>query len=87
MVYKHQCAYNRFQYLVFQRYVWWKKSLDVWTKDHPFPIDIDYMISDTLELLRPKIKLCNSLEEAVRQVQDLEREFLIKLGKKMCKNS
>ncbi|KAL2308912.1 hypothetical protein Nmel_005084 [Mimus melanotis] len=64
----------------FQRYVWWKKSLDVWTKDHPFPIDIDYMISDTLELLRPKIKLCNSLEEAVRQVQDLEREFLIKLG-------
>ncbi|KFV92020.1 Regulator of nonsense transcripts 2, partial [Eurypyga helias] len=64
----------------FQRYVWWKKSLDVWTKDHPFPIDIDYMISDTLELLRPKIKLCNSLEEAIRQVQDLEREFLIKLG-------
>ncbi|NWX52812.1 RENT2 protein, partial [Turnix velox] len=64
----------------FQRYVWWKKSLDVWTKEHPFPIDIDYMISDTLELLRPKIKLCNSLEEAIRQVQDLEREFLIKLG-------
>ncbi|KAM4746827.1 regulator of nonsense transcripts 2 isoform 2-T2 [Rhinophrynus dorsalis] len=64
----------------FQRYVWWKKSLDVWTKEHPFPIDIDYMISDTLELLRPKMKLCNSLNESVRQVQDLEREFLIKLG-------
>ncbi|OBS70433.1 hypothetical protein A6R68_01028, partial [Neotoma lepida] len=63
-----------------KRYVWWKKSLEVWTKDHPFPIDIDYMISDTLELLRPKIKLCNSLEESIRQVQDLEREFLIKLG-------
>ncbi|XP_041486699.1 regulator of nonsense transcripts 2 isoform X7 [Microtus oregoni] len=63
-----------------ERYVWWKKSLEVWTKDHPFPIDIDYMISDTLELLRPKIKLCNSLEESIRQVQDLEREFLIKLG-------
>lgn len=45
------------------------------------------MISDTLELLRPKIKLCNSLEEAIRQVQDLEREFLIKLGKKMCKEN
>ncbi|XP_029472114.1 regulator of nonsense transcripts 2-like [Rhinatrema bivittatum] len=64
----------------FQRYIWWKKNLDVWTKDHPFPIDIDYMISDTLELLRPKMKLCNSLDESVRQVQDLEREFLIKLG-------
>ncbi|XP_030071863.1 regulator of nonsense transcripts 2 isoform X1 [Microcaecilia unicolor] len=64
----------------FQRYIWWKKSLDIWTKDHPFPIDIDYMISDTLELLRPKMKLCSSLDESVRQVQDLEREFLIKLG-------
>jgi len=45
------------------------------------------MISDTLELLRPKIKLCNSLEEAIRQVQDLEREFLIKLGKKIRKGN
>lgn len=57
--------------------------MEVWTKDHPFPIDIDYMISDTLELLRPKIKLCSSLEESIRQVQDLEREFLIKLGKQL----
>uniref|UniRef100_G3N7W5 Regulator of nonsense transcripts 2 n=1 Tax=Gasterosteus aculeatus aculeatus TaxID=481459 RepID=G3N7W5_GASAC len=40
----------------FQRYIWWKKSTEVWTKDHPFPIDIDYMISDTLELLRPKMR-------------------------------
>nr|XP_033814193.1 regulator of nonsense transcripts 2 [Geotrypetes seraphini]XP_033814194.1 regulator of nonsense transcripts 2 [Geotrypetes seraphini] len=64
----------------FQRYVWWKKGLDIWNKDHPFPIDIDYMISDTLELLRPKMKLCSSLDESIRQVQDLEREFLIKLG-------
>lgn len=54
--------------------------MEVWTKDHPFPIDIDYMISDTLELLRPKIRLCNSLEESLRQVHDLEQEFLIKLG-------
>ncbi|XP_063782946.1 regulator of nonsense transcripts 2 isoform X2 [Pseudophryne corroboree] len=71
----------------FQRYVWWKKNLDVWTKDYPFPIDIDYMISDTLELLRPKMKLCNSLNEAVRQVQDLEREFLVKLGLMIDKDS
>ncbi|XP_078092073.1 regulator of nonsense transcripts 2 isoform X5 [Mustelus asterias] len=64
----------------FQRYIWWKKSLDVWTKDHPFPIDVDYMISDILELLRPKMKFCGSLEEAIKQIQELEREFLIKLG-------
>ncbi|KAL0962718.1 hypothetical protein UPYG_G00344410 [Umbra pygmaea] len=66
--------------IYFQRYIWWKKSLEVWSKDHPFPIDIDYMISDTLELLRPKMRLCTSLEESSRQVTELEREFLVKLG-------
>ncbi|KAK1789612.1 hypothetical protein P4O66_015515 [Electrophorus voltai] len=66
--------------IYFQRYIWWKKSLEVWTKDHPFPIDIDYMISDMLELLRPKMHLCSSLEEACRQVTELEREVLVKLG-------
>ncbi len=64
-----------------QRYIWWKKSIDVWTKDHPFPIDIDYMISDTLELLRPKMRLSCSLDEATKQVTDLEREVLVKLGR------
>ncbi|KAA8580103.1 hypothetical protein FQN60_005936 [Etheostoma spectabile] len=68
------------------RYIWWKKSIDVWTKDHPFPIDIDYMISDTLELLRPKMRLSCSLEEATKQVTDLEREVLYKLGLAMEKD-
>lgn len=72
--------------IYFQRYIWWKKSMDVWTKEHPFPIDIDYMISDTLELLRPKMRLCCSLEEATRQVTELEREFLLKLGLAMEKD-
>ncbi|XP_067284371.1 regulator of nonsense transcripts 2 [Pseudorasbora parva] len=66
--------------IYFQRYIWWKKSLDVWTKDQPFPIDIEYMITDTLELLRPKMKLCSSLDEACAHVTQLEREFLVKLG-------
>lgn len=52
----------------------------MWSIDHPFPIDIDYMISDTLELLRPKMSLSSSLEEATKQVADLEREVLVKLG-------
>ncbi|XP_033470781.2 regulator of nonsense transcripts 2 isoform X2 [Epinephelus lanceolatus] len=72
--------------IYFQRYIWWKKSIDVWTKDHPFPIDIDYMISDTLELLRPKMRLSCSLEEATKQVADLEREVLVKLGLAMEKD-
>uniref|UniRef100_A0A4W3IHW6 Regulator of nonsense transcripts 2 n=1 Tax=Callorhinchus milii TaxID=7868 RepID=A0A4W3IHW6_CALMI len=74
----------------FQRYIWWKKTLAVWTKDHPFPIDVDYMISDILELLRPKMKFCSSTEDALKQVQELEREFLIKLGKNgyyFCKDA
>lgn len=64
-----------------QRYIWWKKSIDVWTKEHPFPIDIDYMISDTLELLRPKMRFSSSLEDAAKQVVELEREVLVKLGR------
>uniref|UniRef100_A0A4W5NMR8 Regulator of nonsense transcripts 2 n=1 Tax=Hucho hucho TaxID=62062 RepID=A0A4W5NMR8_9TELE len=67
--------------IYFQRYIWWKKSVEVWSAEHQFPIDIDYMISDTLELLRPKMKLCISLEDSARQVTELEREFLVKLGK------
>ncbi|XP_028304226.1 regulator of nonsense transcripts 2 isoform X2 [Gouania willdenowi] len=72
--------------IYFQRYIWWKKSLDLWTKDHPFPIDIDYMISDTLELLRPKMRLSCSLDEATKHVVDLEREVLVKLGLAMEKD-
>uniref|UniRef100_A0A672SCH2 UPF2 regulator of nonsense mediated mRNA decay n=1 Tax=Sinocyclocheilus grahami TaxID=75366 RepID=A0A672SCH2_SINGR len=75
---KFDCFYCNFDQI--NRYVWWKKSLDVWTKDQPFPIDIEYMITDTLELLRPKMKLCSSLDEACAQVTQLEREFLVKLG-------
>ncbi|CAB1421792.1 unnamed protein product [Pleuronectes platessa] len=71
--------------IYFQRYIWWKKSVEVWTRDHPFPIDIDYMISDTLELLRPKMRISCSLEEATKQVADLEREVLVKLGLDMEK--
>lgn len=72
---KNKCCCVRLQ-----RYIWWKKSIDVWTKDHPFPIDIDYMITDTLELLRPKMRFSCSLDEATKQVVDLEREVLVKLG-------
>uniref|UniRef100_A0A8C7Q1F7 MIF4G domain-containing protein n=1 Tax=Oncorhynchus mykiss TaxID=8022 RepID=A0A8C7Q1F7_ONCMY len=69
--------------IYFQRYIWWKKSVEVWSAEHQFPIDIDYMISDTLELLRPKMKLCISLEDSTRHVTELEREFLVKLGKRL----
>eukprot|EP00064_Thunnus_orientalis_P021899 superscaffoldBa00006951_g22069 len=44
------------------------------------------MISDTLELLRPKMRPSCSLEEATKQVTDLEKEVLIKLGLVMEKD-
>lgn len=66
--------------LYFQRYVWWKKTQEIWTATSPFPIDVDYLISDTLELLRPKFRLCASLEEAMGQLAELEREYRSKLG-------
>ncbi|XP_062339039.1 regulator of nonsense transcripts 2 isoform X2 [Osmerus eperlanus] len=72
--------------IYFQRYIWWKKSVELWSVDHPFPIDIDYMISDTLEMLRPKMRLSCSLEEAIKQVAELEREVLVKLGLAMEKD-
>uniref|UniRef100_A0A674EYD0 Regulator of nonsense transcripts 2 n=1 Tax=Salmo trutta TaxID=8032 RepID=A0A674EYD0_SALTR len=62
--------------------IYFQKSVEVWSAEHQFPIDIDYMISDTLELLRPKMRLCISLEDSARQVTELEREFLVKLGKR-----
>nr|XP_006818844.1 PREDICTED: regulator of nonsense transcripts 2-like [Saccoglossus kowalevskii] len=67
--------------LYFQRYIWYKKHLDIWNPElHPFPIDIDYMISDTVEALRPKFKFSSNSEEANNAVRELEQEFLPKIA-------
>uniref|UniRef100_A0A8C4QU93 MIF4G domain-containing protein n=1 Tax=Eptatretus burgeri TaxID=7764 RepID=A0A8C4QU93_EPTBU len=64
----------------FQRYVWWKKSQEVWSAPASFPIDVDYLVSDTLEMLRPRMRLCTSLEDASQQVLALQQEYLAKIG-------
>ena len=38
------------------------------------------MVADTLESLRPKLKLHNSLEEAMKAVQELNNEYQQKIG-------
>jgi len=63
-----------------QRYVWWKKSQEVWSAPASFPIDVDYLVSDTLEMLRPRMRLCTSLEDASQQVLALQQEYLAKIG-------
>nr|CAG4651588.1 EOG090X0143 [Triops cancriformis] len=71
-------------YLIYlQQYYWYKKSLDIWTEENRFPVDIDYAIRDTLTNLRPKTKMFNSYDEAQKAVADLEKELLAKLANVM----
>ncbi|CAB4029434.1 regulator of nonsense transcripts 2-like isoform X1 [Paramuricea clavata] len=63
----------------FQAYIWKKKSNGVWNEDCPFPKEVEYMVADTLESLRPKLKLHNSLEEATKAVEELNLEYQQKI--------
>ena len=65
---------------IFQAYIWKKKSSGVWNEDCPFPKEVEYMVADTLESLRPKHKLHNSLEEAMKAVEALNLEYKQKIG-------
>ncbi|XP_077976967.1 regulator of nonsense transcripts 2-like isoform X2 [Glandiceps talaboti] len=68
-------------FVYFQRYIWYKKQLELWNPDtHPFPIDVEYMVSDTLEALRPKMKPPSNADEANQAVRDLEQEYLPKIA-------
>uniref|UniRef100_H2Z6M3 MIF4G domain-containing protein n=1 Tax=Ciona savignyi TaxID=51511 RepID=H2Z6M3_CIOSA len=64
----------------FQRYIWFKKSLPFWAAPSRFPVEVDYLVQDTLEPLRPKLKLAASFSEAVEAVTDVEREMFAKLS-------
>jgi len=58
----------------FQCYILKKKADPIWHEGHPYPRDVDYMVADTLESLRPKLTVFTSLEEAVESVQNLNKE-------------
>lgn len=45
-----------------------------------FSVEIDYLVQDTLEPLRPKLKLVGSLEEANKAVTEVENEIFAKLA-------
>jgi len=81
---------------LFQRYIWFKKSLPYWnvplpatadvdhhesgTNTSKFPVEVDYLVQDTLEPLRPKLHFVSSLEEAANSVAEVEKEVFAKLG-------
>ncbi|XP_078385093.1 regulator of nonsense transcripts 2-like isoform X2 [Oculina patagonica] len=58
----------------FQCYILKKKADPIWHEGHPFPRDVDYMVADTLESLRPKLTMYASLELAVESLQKLNKE-------------
>ncbi|KAL1487315.1 hypothetical protein MTO96_008098 [Rhipicephalus appendiculatus] len=64
----------------FQQYYWQKKSSDTYGEENLFPITVDYLVKDTLLPLRPKMKLCESAEEATAAVEDLMSELKPKLS-------
>ena len=39
------------------------------------PTDVEYMVSDTMEQLRPELKLVYNLKEAQESVEKLEKEL------------
>lgn len=57
-------------YLTFlQAYYWFKKS--IW-KD-VFPPLLEHFFKDTLTTLRPKLKLCQSYEEALEELSNIRK--------------
>lgn len=62
--------------IYFQRYYWFKRSNAIWVEEtRPFPIDIRNLVQDTLEAVRPKLKLSENFEEALKACEDLENEY------------
>ena len=70
-----------FSTIIFQRYYWFKHKNPIWCETRPFPIDVENLVQDMLELIRPKIKLQTSYDEAQKAVEELENEYKEKVGK------
>ncbi|KAF5279411.1 hypothetical protein FQA39_LY05521 [Lamprigera yunnana] len=55
-------------YLIFfQAYYWFKRSGLAET----FPPPLEHLVKDTLQLLRPKLKMCQNYEEAITEVNNV----------------
>lgn len=66
--------------IYFQRYYWYKRSLPVWNENCPFPVDVENLFRDTIEAVRPKLKLVKDFEEACKACVELENEFKPKIA-------
>ncbi|GFS94914.1 regulator of nonsense transcripts 2 [Nephila pilipes] len=61
--------------IFFQRYYWHKRSADIYTDNFPFPVYVNFMMTDTISCLRPKLKLYQNLEEAEKAVMNAVEEL------------
>ena len=52
----------------------------MWDELRPFPIDVTNMVHDAIEVVRPKLRLCSSFEEAQAAAVELEQECRSKIG-------
>lgn len=66
--------------IYFQRYYWFKRQCNIWTEDRPFPIDVENLMQDTIEAIRPKSQVPQNYEEASKAAEDLENEYKQKLA-------
>lgn len=59
-------------YLIFlQSYYWFKKS--IWKE--AFPPLLEHVFKDTLTTLRPKLKLCQSYDEALEELNNIKKSL------------
>ncbi|GFQ70834.1 regulator of nonsense transcripts 2 [Trichonephila clavata] len=61
--------------IFFQRYYWHKRSADIYTDNFPFPVFVNFMMTDTISSLRPKLKLYENLDEAEKAVMNAVEEL------------
>lgn len=64
----------------FQRYYWFKRSNPIYTESRPFPVDVENLMIDTMECIRPKMRLHQNYEEACKAVEELEDEYKQKVA-------
>lgn len=68
--------------LSIQLYILRKKASPEWNVDnHPFPRDVEYMIADTMEVLRPKLRLFTTVDEALNKVKQIQKDHQEQMGK------
>lgn len=64
----------------FQRYYWFKRSNPIYTEARPFPVDVENLMIDTMECIRPKMRLHPNYQEACKAVEELENEYKQKVA-------